>query len=137
MINHSENNRIRKYPQIQFIVVINPKSGPDGRPILPDQQYQRAIPYLQGHRNVTLVGYIKTSYGKRDIKDSVEDIDTYWRWHQESSKDQGLGPMGLDGIFVDEVECLGEQFGYFQSLSRHVKTKKRKSGKPGIFLLNN
>jgi hypothetical protein len=124
--------RIKIYPNVHFVVIINPNSGPNGRPILPDEQYQRAVPLLRGYPNVTLVGYIKTSYGKRDIKESLADIDTYWRWHQERPDTKtGFGPMGLDGILVDEVAWQVEKFGYFEELSRHIKGKQWKSGKPG------
>jgi hypothetical protein len=107
-------------------VVINPNSGPDGRPDLPDEQYQRAIPYLQGFQNVTLIGYISTVYAKRDIQQSIADIETYWKWN-------GINPdLGIDGIFVDEVDNEGVHFKYFDTLAKHIKGKRWKSGKPGI-----
>jgi hypothetical protein len=108
-------------------VVVNPNSGPDGRPDLPDEQYQRAIPYLQGFQNVTLVGYISTVYAKRDIQHSIADIETYWKWN--SLKED----MGVDGIFIDEVDNEGVHFEYFDVLSKHIKSKPWKFGKPGTF----
>src|SRR5215510_12230545 len=76
--------RIECYPTVHFIVVINPNSGPDGRPDLPDAQYQRAIPYLQGYTNVTLIGYVSTLYGRRLLPEAKNDVDIYWRWHDVS-----------------------------------------------------
>jgi hypothetical protein len=113
--------------------VINPNSGPDPRPDLPDPQYQRAVPYLQGFTNVTLVGYISTLYAKREAIRSLDDIDAYWRWDSlsKAKTDKGFGPMGLDGIFVDEVTCSGEDFEYFEMLSHYIKNKSWRSGKPG------
>ena len=113
--------------------MINPNSGPDPRPDLPDPQYQRAVPYLQEFSNVTLVGYVSTLYAKREIIGSLEDIDAYWRWDALSSAKAGksLGPMGLDGIFVDEVTCNGENFEYFDTLSHYIKNKSWRAGKPG------
>jgi hypothetical protein len=108
-------------------VIVNPNSGPDGRPELPDEQYQRAIPYLQGFQNVTLVGYISTVYAKRDIQQSIADIDTYWKWNALNEN------MGVDGIFVDEVDNEGVHFKYFETLSKHIKAKRWKSGKSGTF----
>src|SRR5271167_1560289 len=96
--------RIQTYPTVEFIVVINPNSGPDGRPDLPDAQYQRAVPYLQGYQNVAPVRYVKTLYIKQTFQSSKEDVDKYSRWH-ELSKNSSMGRMGLDGIFVDEVDC--------------------------------
>jgi Spherulation-specific family 4 len=84
---------------------------------------------------VTLVGYISTSYAKREIIRSLDDIDAYWQWDALSkAKDgQGFGPMGLDGIFVDEVTCCGENFEYFELLSHYIQNKSWRSGKPGYF----
>lgn len=124
---------IRTYPNLRFIVVINPNTGPDPQPDLPDPQYRRAVPYLQGYTNVTLVGYVSTLYGKRNIQDSIDDIDLYWRWQELSlaKKEEGVGPMGLDGIFIDEVDCNGDKLAYFGALYGHIKSKSWNSGKPG------
>ena len=123
---------IQSYPQLHFI---NPNTGPDPQPDLPDSQYRLAVPYLQGYTNVTLVGYVSTLYGKRNVQDSLNDIDLYWRWHELSlaNKDKGIGPMGLDGIFIDEVDCNGDNLEYFETLYRHIKGKVWKSDKPGQF----
>src|SRR5437762_7781507 len=124
------NSRIEGFRTVNFIVVVNPNSGPDGRPELPDAQYQRAVPYLQGYPNVTLVGYVKTLYGKRPINDTQNDVDIYWRW-DELSRSKDMGPMGLDGIFMDEVDCEGENLEYFEALCHYIKTKNWTLGKPG------
>jgi len=128
-LDHADR-RIRAHPNLNFIIVINPNSGPDGRPYLPDEQYQRAVPYLQGYPNVKLVGYVKTEYGKRDIEGSKNDIDLYWRW-DALSKNNSTGPMGLDGVFVDEVDWEGESSNYFESLCLDIKGRRWRSGKPG------
>jgi hypothetical protein len=82
---------------------------------------------------VTLVGYISTQYAKREIIQSLKDIDAYWRWDalSRAKGDSGFGPMGLDGIFVDEVTCSGEDFEYFEMLSHYIKNKSWRSGKSG------
>ena len=121
---------IRSHTQLHFIVVINPNTGPDPQPDLPDSQYRAAVPYLQGYTNVTLVGYISTLYGKRNVQDSLNDIDLYWRWHK-LSLDKGISSMGLDGIFIDEVDCDGDNLEYFGELYWHIKGKVWKSDKPG------
>jgi len=97
---------------------------------LPDAQYQRAVPYLQGYPNVTLVGYVKTLYGKRMLEDSQNDVNIYWHW-DELSRSKNIGAMGLDGIFVDEVDCEGENLEYFEALCQHIKAKTWSSGNPG------
>jgi Spherulation-specific family 4 len=119
------NSSIRNHPSLSFTVVINPNSGPDGRPILPDAQYQKAIPYLHRYPNVTLVGYILTRYGKRAMEHAISDINTYNKWAE-------LVPeMGLDGIFIDEVDCDGSEIEYFRGLHKHIKGLKWRRRQPG------
>jgi len=103
--------------------------------VLPDEQYCRAIPFLRGFNNVTLLGYVNTSYGKRMICDTVSDIDTYWQWHQVSSSLSRAAtsrPIGVDGIFVDEVEYSGRHLKYFKELYQYIKARRWSSGKPGL-----
>jgi hypothetical protein len=126
---------IKEYPNLNFIVVINPNSGPGGCPVLPDEQYCAAIPYLRGFNNVTLLGYVRTSYGKRMIRETVGDIDTYWRWHEVSSSPSAATcsrTIGVDGIFIDEVEYSGLHLKYFEQLYRNIKDRRWSSGKPGL-----
>jgi hypothetical protein len=122
--------RIRKYPNLHFIVIINPNSGPGGKPDLPDEHYQSSVPKFQGYSNVTLLGYVHTSYGKRKLKAVTNDVDTYWRWH-ELSLTSVSGPMGLDGIFLDEISSGGEELEYFGTLSRYIRKKRWRYRKPG------
>lgn len=126
--------RIRKYPNLHFIVIVNPNSGPGGKPDLPDEHYQTSIPKLQGHSNVTLLGYVHTSYGKRKRKAVKQDVDTYWRWHELSMK-SATGPMGLDGIFLDEITSVGEELEYFTTLSQYIRKKRWRYRKPGKLAL--
>ena len=79
---------------------------------------------------MTLVGYISTLYAKRDVQESLADIDLYWRWN-ELSLAKGIGSMALDGIFIDEVDCNGDELDYFETLYRYIKCKPWKSGKQG------
>jgi len=114
------------------LVVINPNSGP-GESSLPDEQYCKAIPYLKGHNNVTLLGYIATEYGTRKIAESLADMDKYWQWHQISLS-RSVQPLGIDGIFVDQVECAGQQLKYFEELFRATRGRLWSSGRPGSTL---
>ena len=122
--------RIQKYPNLHFIVIVNPNSGPGGRPDLPDEHYQTSVPKLQGHSNVTLLGYVHTSYGKRKLRAVKQDVDTYWRWHELSIKSV-TGPMGLDGIFLDETALASEELDYYTTLSRCIRKKRWRYRKPG------
>jgi len=115
-------------------VVVNPFNGPGGRPILPDEKYQRSIAELRKYRNVSLLGYIHALYGKRDERELKHDIDIYHKWHEESLA-RGE-EMGVDGVFIDEVDHAGHQKEYFKSICTHAKSKKWRTGRNGIPIPN-
>lgn len=85
---------IVEYPNITFLVVINPASGPGALP-LPDSNYVREIRCMNSHANVRTLGYVSTNYAKRDFNNVKSDIQKYSAWH-------GAG-QGLRGIFFDET----------------------------------
>ena len=128
--------RIERFPWVNFIVILNPFNGPDGRPILPDENYRRMIPQICKYRNVSVLGYIHALYGKRDEGELNRDIDIYQRWHETSIAQgtQGFGEMGVDGIFIDEVDFAGTQNVYFKSVCTYIKSRKWRTGRNGISL---
>ena len=79
------------------------------------------------------MGYISTQWGKRDILKSLKDIETYWHW-REWSLTKETGSMGLDGIFVDEVDCNGDFLEYFQRLYEDIKLKSWRRDEAGSAL---
>lgn len=113
--------------------MVNPNSGPGGCPVLPDEQYRRAVPLLRQFPNITLLGYISTEYGNRTTNLALADIDKYWQWHHASmAMDvQGANVMGMDGIFIDQVESGGKQLSYFQVLCKAIKARQWSTGKAG------
>lgn len=90
----SDTYSITEYPNITFLVVVNPASGPGPLP-LADSNYVREVRYLNSQANVRTLGYVSTSYTKRDLDDVKADIHKYSAWH-------GAG-QGLHGIFFDET----------------------------------
>lgn len=86
---------IEAKPEIDFIVIINPNSGP-GAPPLPDASYEREIALLNGQSNVKTLGYVRTDYCKRPIDEVYSDIAVYAGW----SSHEGVG---VKGIFFDET----------------------------------
>jgi hypothetical protein len=119
---------LKKYPDQHFIVIVNPGSGPGGQPVLPDPQYCRAIPHLRGFNNVTILGYVAATYGKRPIEKALIDVSTYWEWERE-----GGAEMAMDGIFVDEVDFEGYHGDFFKKIYQTVKEREWRA-KPGMTL---
>jgi hypothetical protein len=110
--------RISKHPDVNFTVVINPGSGPGPDP-LPDANYTREIPKLASYENVRLLGYVATTYAKRNISLVRKDIETYAAWPANSSNPD----LAVRGIFFDETpqQYDEEALVYLQELTDVVK----------------
>lgn len=89
------------------IIVFNPNSGPG---INPNPLYQNAIEALSV-QGIDTIGYVRTSYGARELTDVLRDIEAYNSWYP------------VDGIFLDEVssDCL--QLDYYQDIYEYVKAQ--------------
>lgn len=66
----------------------------------------------QDARNLTLVGYIATSYGKRKLEDVQADVDRYVKWYP-----------GIQCIFFDEQASDADHVQYQATLYNYVRNK--------------
>ncbi|KAF9892844.1 hypothetical protein FE257_000433 [Aspergillus nanangensis] len=109
---------ISAYPNVNFTVVVNPGSGP-GPNALPDGNYTTEIPKLASYDNVLLLGYVATTYAKRNISLVRKDIETYAAWPSESSNPK----LAVRGIFFDETPQVYDPnvLSYFEDLTAFVK----------------
>lgn len=101
-------------------VIVNPNSGP-GKAL--DQNYVKAIANLHASGG-KVIGYISSSYGKRNISEVTKDINTYLAFYK------------LDGFFIDEMtnDLAPSHLQYYQSLRGYIKalsSKYRVTGNPG------
>jgi hypothetical protein len=90
-----KKNSIATHPDLQFLVVINPSSGP-GNSSTPDEAYQTAIRQLNTYPNVQKIGYVRTNYAQRNFSEVLADISTYSGWPSQSAD------LAVTGIFFDE-----------------------------------
>ncbi|CAO2653669.1 Nn.00g030800.m01.CDS01 [Neocucurbitaria sp. VM-36] len=88
-------NSLLARPKLNYIVIINPSSGP-GDSQYPDEQYTSALSQLAKYSNVRKVGYVRTGYASRNLTNVFSELNTYAGW---ASKDKALA---MDGIFFDE-----------------------------------
>lgn len=90
---------------VPLVVIVNPASGP-GKQVDPNYTriLKKAQPFLKNGR-LQLLGYVTTSYAKRDLKDILLEVD---RW-------QKLYP-GLHGYFLDEQASDPEHVSYYVEL---------------------
>jgi Spherulation-specific family 4 len=100
-------------------VVVNPFNGP-GLDDLPDENYQREIQRLTCHPNVRVVGYVHTTWAKRDLSLVFKDIEKYAQWPERS----GIPGLKVTGVFVDETPNIydADAEAYLAKLREHVKS---------------
>jgi Spherulation-specific family 4 len=92
----NDSTSVESHPQVKFIVVVNPSSGP-GTSQYPNDDYTTQIQQLNAYQNVNTLGYVRTGYATRDIKTVVSEVSTYAGWASKS------GDLAMHGIFFDEA----------------------------------
>jgi hypothetical protein len=110
---------VTQYPNLNFLVVINPDSGPGGS--TPEQDFVTGVTMLKSYPNVQVVGYVLTSYNQRDINDVENDVSQYAAWPSE---------VRVSGIFFDEIS--EDNIPYYTTAADFV----RSSITNGIIVLN-
>lgn len=88
--------RISSHPDLDFVIVVNPQSGP-GSSTLPDEAYQAAIRQLNTYPNAQKVGYVRTNYAERNVSEVLDDIARYSDWQSRAAD------LAMAGIFFDEA----------------------------------
>jgi spherulation-specific family 4 protein len=93
------------------LVVMNPASGPG---IAYDPAYGEVVRTAE-QRGITVVGYVDTDYGTRDLSAVDSEVDNYYRWYH------------VDGIFFDRAsdDCVLARgaITYYGRLHTYVKAK--------------
>lgn len=90
------------------LAVMNPNSGPGDAQ---NQDYVNQVNKSQS-AGLTVLGYVHTSYGARDIAAVKAEVDRYYEWY------------GVDGIFLDEASTNCDlATTYYAELYDHIKSK--------------
>ena len=99
-------------PKAEIIVIANPSSGHFSKE---DTPYIKAIKKVV-EANITVVGYVYTKYGERDIELVKTDIDNWTAFYKD---------LGVTGIFFDEAEGREdkEKRPYYAELTKYIKSK--------------
>jgi hypothetical protein len=108
--------RLEAHPELQFLVVINPSSGP-GNSTLPDDNYSAQITKLNNYTNVETVGYVRTGYATQNITLVASEVATYAGWGTANNS------LAMHGIFFDEAphEYSADAVSYMQTANEVVK----------------
>ncbi|OGM42252.1 cell surface spherulin 4-like protein [Aspergillus bombycis] len=106
-------------PDVHFLVIVNPNSGPGASP-LPDANYVREVARLNRYANVVTVGYIAIDYCKKPLPEALEEVQTYATW----AEDYVRTGLGVGGIFLDETPNLSssEAVEYLAILQDRIKS---------------
>lgn len=89
------------------IALINPNSGV-GNTI--DPNYVATARDTQA-KGITVLGYVYTNYGQRNLIDVRNEVDKYYSWYH------------VDGIFFDQGAYDCGHVNYYQILNNYVKSK--------------
>ncbi|KAE8370990.1 Spherulation-specific family 4-domain-containing protein, partial [Aspergillus bertholletiae] len=105
-------------PDVHFVVIVNPNSGPGAAPS-PDVNYVREVARLNQYTNVVTVGYIAINYCKKPLQEALDEVQTYATW----SEDYVRTGLGVGGIFLDETPNLSSPAAveYLASLQHRIK----------------
>ena len=96
------------HPKVPVIAVVDPNNGP-GAAATAD--YTTGIGKLQ-LAGITVVGYVRTSYGARAVADIKADID-HWKMFYP----------GIQGIFFDEQSKDATDEGLYRTVSQYAKSR--------------
>jgi hypothetical protein len=95
-------------PHVPITAVINPNNGPDNG--APNPDYAKGLADLRA-AHITLLGYVSTRYGERNIVEVKREVDLYNQYYQ------------VNGIFLDEAASSSTQLEYYQKLYTYIKAK--------------
>lgn len=86
-------------------VVFNPSSGPGQQR---DAHFSEQVG-LAAAAGTCLLGYVRTDYGRRPVKDVQQEVDSYRRWY------------GVTSVFFDEASYQAADAAYYSTLARYVR----------------
>jgi len=89
------------------VLIVNPHNGPGDEVTT---HYKTITDDLNSSKK-TALGYIYSSYGKRDIDILKGDIDRWLEFYK------------IDGFFIDEASKHIEDFEYYENIYNYIKSK--------------
>src|SRR5438445_2610080 len=95
------------HPSVDFIVILNPSSGPG---TAPQASFTSAITAMKA-AGIKVLGYVFTSYGTRPIASVEADIDKYVTFYPD-----------IIGINFDEFATSAGQEAYYGSINTYAKS---------------
>ncbi len=97
----------KRFADVPVIVIINPNNGNFQK----KQDNFAAMIRRLHEANISVVGYVYTSYAKRPLQEVQERIQAWVRYYK---------PFGVEGIFVDEVNASKQNLKYYRTIAQTV-----------------
>lgn len=111
-------NAIKAYPKVNWLVIVNPDSGPGTTASYPsDPNVIAGISQLNSFPNAYTLGYVDTAFTNRSPAAVNKDIDVYASWSTYKAANISIG-----GIFFDDVNNTASSsvYKYMQSASSYA-----------------
>jgi hypothetical protein len=96
---------LAKHAQQVRLVILNIANGPGKGP---DGSYMPALQRLR-QAGVAIAGYVDTSYGQRQPRDALAELDAFLKWYE------------VTGVCFDRVAITAEHLRYYATLSRDAR----------------
>ena len=121
---------INAHPDVEWLIVINPDSGPGTQLYPSDPNIIAGIAKIEGYPNVRTVGYVDTAHGQRDVSAVDAEVDVYAKWATYSDANITIG-----GIYFDDVssEATESTYSYYQTLAAHTRSSMPSSATRVVF----
>jgi hypothetical protein len=97
----------RQNPGLKMMMVVNPGNGPGTKV---DQNYNAGIANLKA-AGISMLGYVYTKYGSRQLSDVEADVLSWTKMHPE-----------VTGIFVDNMSNKPGFESYYSGLTAYAKS---------------
>ncbi|KFA60551.1 hypothetical protein S40285_09300 [Stachybotrys chlorohalonatus IBT 40285] len=91
---------ISTYPNVPWLVVVNPDSGPGAspEPANADINYISGVSQLNAFANVETIGYVRTEWSTSSLDELRANVTVYSNWASYLDAD-----LSIKGIFFDET----------------------------------
>ena len=112
---------ISSNPSVQWLVIVNPNSGPGTTSFPTDANIIAGIAKLNSYPNVKTIGYVNTDYTHKSLSDVNAEVDVYAKWASYSG---GGGNIGIQGIYFDctSSDTTSAMYSYYQSVAQHARS---------------
>jgi len=96
---------LAEHPKLIRLVILNVASGPGTEP---QDAFREAVDLLHG-AGVGVIGYVDTSYGRREVQAVLAETERYQDWY------------GVRGVCLDQVSASVENLGHYAAMAGDLR----------------